>query len=176
MTLINKVFSILFILLLLPTPATILARPIKYQPQSQYYFLPNENEVKSFVYSWFSWIDYLSDEKIFTMHLCEKNLYIKYENSTITNHNEFTQWYKNFKDTTQNSNTLISDVEVSKIKNRAAYNVTIDILYRINTKDGKITESAVLQKWILVVDKDGGLSIENCIETQKDKPIVPIKY
>ena len=165
----NKIILLaLFSLLTIIIPTTILARPIKYQPQNQNYFLPNENEVKSFVYSWFSWIDYLSDEKIFTMHLCEKDLYIKYSTNTITSHSEFAQWYKNFKDTTQSSNTLVSNVEVSKIKNRAAFNVTIDILYRIKQKNGKITESAVLQKWILVVDKGGGLSIEKCTETQKD--------
>jgi hypothetical protein len=168
----NKILPTLFFLLLLfSVPATILARPIKYQPQNQFSFLPNENEVKSFVYSWFSWIDYLSDEKIFTMHLCEANLFIKYNNDkTITNNNEFTQWYKSFKDKTQSSNTLVSNIEVTKIKDRAAYNVTMDVLYRIKPKDGKFTESAVLQKWILVVDKSGGLSIEKCIETQKDKP------
>jgi len=149
----------------------LLARPIKYQPQNQYSFLPNENEVKSFVYSWFSWIDYLSDEKIFTMHLCEVNLSIKYNNNgTITNNNEFMQWYKNFKDETQSSNTLVSNIKVTKIKDCTAYNVTMDVLYKIKPKNGKFTESSVFQKWILVVDKGGGLFIEKCIETQKDKP------
>jgi ankyrin repeat protein len=120
-----------------------------------------ENDVKSFVYQWFSWFDHQADESNFLTHLANDELLIQFPETALHNHQEFRQWYAGIRKNIQSNSHGVGEVDVTK-NDQGGFDVELQVHWQARTYDGKELDMQIEQSWQLSVE-NGRLVIHRYI-------------
>jgi len=94
----------------------------------------NENDVKSFVYKWFTGFDQQKPMSFFLNHLSD-NVQMSYPDAKIKSKKDFINWYENvLKNITSNTHAIRNLEVVGNQKN--GWNVTYNVQWKANAKNG----------------------------------------
>ena len=125
-------------------------------------FVPNENDIKSFVYRWFSWLDHRVEGFLFLYHLNKEDLLMKLPEATIHSHDDFKKWYQSFCENSQSNTHEVSNIKVKSLAN-GRYSVDLSVLRRSKTPQGRTLDEKERQNWELSVSAAGRLTINRYI-------------
>lgn len=117
------------------------------------YASQGENQVKSFVYKWFSLFDRNADTEDFLVYLPKSGFKMAFPEATLRNHDDFKSWYKGIQATIKSANHELKQLEVQRIKN--AFKVKLLVLWRAQTFAGKSLSFDAFQTWNLSFSSKG---------------------
>jgi len=136
--------------------------PVDLPAPKEMSFVPNENDVKSFVYRWFSWLGHQVDDFLFLYHLSKDDLVMKLPEQTIKNQNDFKKWYQGVRENIKSNTYDVGDIKVKMLpKNR--YKVDLSVYWKAKDKLGKTLEMKQKQSWVLSLSAAGRLTINRYI-------------
>lgn len=120
----------------------------------------NTNEVKSFVYKWFSQFDKNDKTENFTKHLSPKFL-IKFPDTEIKTKDQFKAWYSNILKTFKTAKHDIEYINVT-LKEKS---IVVDLIVNWEAKEftGKIVKLRIHQNWVITKDDNNDFLINNYI-------------
>jgi len=164
-------FSLTVILLLLPilsfakeTPPEAAAgqkketAPVTREPT----YAPNENDIKSFVYRWFSWLDHQVADFLLLYHLSKDDLVMKLPETVIRNHSDFKIWYQGVKETIQSNNYEVGEIKVTQLP-KGRYKADLTVRWKAKTYKGASLDVKFKESWILSPEGSGRLNINRYI-------------
>jgi len=138
----------------------------------------SENDVKSFVYSWFGLFDTNAPVKMFLPRMVDEGLNMKFPEAKIATHNDFIGWYEGILKNIATASHDVKDLQVDlTVDNK--YLVQLLVLWQAKTVEGEQLRFLAQQRWIILV-QDDVLKIKSYIvsegqeQTQlsTDKPIL----
>ncbi|MEI6631321.1 MAG: hypothetical protein WCL25_01745 [bacterium] len=125
-------------------------------------YIPNENDIKSFVYRWFSWMDHQVADFLFIYHLSKDDLVMKFPEAVVHSHDDFKKWYQGVKDNIQSNVYEVGDIKVSQLP-KERYKVDLSVRWKAKTHKGESLDIKFKQSWILSVAGSGRLNINRYI-------------
>ncbi|MDD5194331.1 MAG: hypothetical protein PHQ96_01485 [Candidatus Omnitrophica bacterium] len=129
-------------------------------PQAAY--VPDENDVKSFVYRWFAWLDHRVEDFLFLYHVSKDDLIMDLPEAKIRSHDDFRKWYQQAQSNIVDSHYEVGDIKVKVLpKNR--YSAEFFVSYKSKTSKGKMPDIKYKESWELSVSGAGRLTINRCI-------------
>lgn len=111
-----------------------------------------QNQVRSFVYKWFSLFDRNAPASEFLRHLPHHNFKMNFPEKKITNHSDFKAWYKNILATVKSANHEIKHLNIIQEKD-SSYLVELVVLWRAVSTDGKALSFDAFQTWKVELTK-----------------------
>ena len=109
----------------------------------------DKNQIKSFVYYWFSLHDvHASINKSYEL-LDQKNLYMKFPEITVKNLKDYKKWYDGVGENITNNLHYVKSLEVD-FDGPHKYKVKILVNWKAIDKDGKFIDMDASQEWTLV--------------------------
>ena len=118
-----------------------------------------ENDIKSFVYEWFSWFDHQADEENFLSHISSDDLIMEFPEKTLKNHDDFKTWYDGIRKTIKSNSHDIKELAVTKNKD-GIFEVKFMVLWKAKTFKGESIEQTYEQNWKIRVSPGNKLIIE----------------
>lgn len=112
----------------------------------------NENELKAFVYHWFSLFDRQAPPDNFLPLIADKGLEMAFPEATLHSHQDFLDWYNGIRNTILENSHDLSDISVTILPD-GNYTVDVKIHWKAITSQGKNLALKVRQTWEL---KDAG--------------------
>ena len=125
-------------------------------------YTPNEYDIKSFVYRWFSWLDHQVADFLFLYHLSKDDLVMKLTEATLRSHDDFKKWYQGMKDSIQSNVYELGEIKVSRLP-KDRYKVDLSVRWKAKTHKGESLDSKFKQSWVLGVSGSGRLTINRYI-------------
>jgi hypothetical protein len=125
-------------------------------------YLPNENDVKSFVYRWFSWLDHQVADFLFLYHLSQEDLVMKFPETVVRSRADFKKWYQGVKDTIQSNTYEVGDIKVSLLP-KGRYKVVLFVRWKAKTYKGESLDVKFKQDWVLGISGSGRLTINRYV-------------
>lgn len=122
-------------------------------------FRTGDNEIRSFVYEWFSWFDRQASEDIFLKHLATSSLSMEFPDTKVKNHSDFKRWYDGVRKSISTNSHEIGQIEIARLDS-ADFQLRIPVIWRAKTRDGKNIELRVRQTWKLSKNMDGDFLIK----------------
>lgn len=113
----------------------------------------SKNDIKAFVYQWFSYFDHQVELVTITPHLSDE-IDMSFPDFPIRSMTDFTNWYQNVIDNIQWNTHDISELKVTKI-NALEWNVSFRVRWRAQTYDSKRYDFLTQQDWQLIAPKNG---------------------
>jgi hypothetical protein len=132
--------------------------PIQREPV----YTPNENDIKSFVYRWFSWLDHQVADFLLLYHISKDDLVMKFPETVVRNHSDFKIWYQGVKDNIQSNNYEVSDIKVTQLP-KGRYKVELLLRWKAKTYKGETLDMKFKQSWILSLSGSGRLTINRYV-------------
>lgn len=123
-------------------------------------YVANVNEVKSFVYSWFALLDRQVSEISLLKFLDPDNLNMQFSEMTVSDGEEFSQWYLGVQKTIESNSHDVQTLEVTPGKN-GEFDVKLVVDWQAKTRQGETITQTYLQQWKIVTDKRGRLLIRD---------------
>lgn len=105
------------------------------------------NEVRAFVYEWFSLFDRNASVGEFLPHLAERGLWVQFPERTLRSKADFTDWYAGVLANIESATHELSSCDVEPNGTRAR--VTVRVLWRARTRTGQSIALRVRQKWLV---------------------------
>ncbi|MFH1875548.1 MAG: hypothetical protein ABH865_01490 [Candidatus Omnitrophota bacterium] len=122
------------------------------------HYVPTNNDVKSFVYRWFAWLDHQVEDFLFLYHLAKNDLQMEVPGATIRTHQDFIAWYA-----VQRAEILSNEYDVGEIKikqlPRERFRVEIVARHKGTGVAGKNFDYKYRYSWELNVSEAGRLTI-----------------
>ena len=112
----------------------------------------SENDVISFVYSWFAGFDHQADIKFFTAHLNPEKVDMYFPDFPIASVADFERWYGGVIDNIQWNTHRLTNLNVSGDE-KGGFSVSVDVNWKAKTYKGETLEMNVHQDWKVTVDK-----------------------
>jgi ribosomal protein L20A (L18A) len=125
-----------------------------------------ENDVKQFVYQWFAWLDHLEEDRFFLSHLSEEDLEIRLPEVIIKSRQGFREWYYELRARVKQNRSSV-DIRTIRKTGEGWIEVTMNVVWRINTKDGQMMEETSRQTWYLQQDSYNRLVILRIIKEER---------
>ncbi len=113
----------------------------------------NENDVKTFVYQWFSWLDHQVGEFHFMSHLRSGGFEMRLPGLTIQDYTGFKRWYDCLRENIKWNSHELSDVKVSGDSEKG-FDVEITVRWRAETIDGDSCDSTYNHLWKIQTTHD----------------------
>ncbi|MDD5584740.1 MAG: hypothetical protein PHV55_06770 [Candidatus Omnitrophica bacterium] len=126
--------------------------------QNQASYVPDENDVKSFVYRWFAWLDHQVEDFLFLYHLSKEDLLMEMPEVKITTHAGFIKWYQAARSETESIMYEVGDITVKHLAG-GKYSVALSVRCKSKTIKGKTRDVKYKQNWELSVSPAGRLTI-----------------
>ena len=142
--------------------ATVLQKQETAAIQREPVYEPNENDIKSFVYRWFSWLDHQVSDFLLLYHLSKDDLVMKLPEALVRNHSDFKKWYQGMKDTIQSNNYEVGDIKVTGLP-KGRYKVDLSLRWKAKTYKGESLDMKFKQSWILSLAGSGRLNINRYV-------------
>jgi hypothetical protein len=130
------------------------------QPAASY--VPDENDVKSFVYHWFAWLDHQVEDFLFLYHVSKDDLVMEVPQAKITSHADFVKWYQGLRSETKSIKYEVGDIKVKELPGNK-FNVEISVRCKSKTVKGETLDAKYAQHWELSVSPSGRLTINRYI-------------
>jgi hypothetical protein len=130
--------------------------------QSEPVYVPNENDIKSFVYRWFSWLDHQVADFLLLYHVSKDNLVMKFPETVVRNHSDFKIWYQGLKDNIQSNNYEVSDIKITQLP-KVRYKVELRVRWKAKTYKGEALDMKFKHSWILSLSGSGRLTINRYV-------------
>ena len=128
-------------------------------------YSPNENDVKSFVYRWFAWLDHQVADFLLLYHISNDDLLMKFPEATLRSHADFQKWYAGVKADIQSNTHELTNIKVTLLGNNR-YRVELDLRWLARTYKGKLIDARFKQQWLLSLADSGRLTIKRYIVKQ----------
>jgi len=106
----------------------------------------NENDVKSFVYQWFSWLDHQVGEFHFMSHLSSTGFEIRLPGITILDYAGFKRWYDCLRENIKRNSHELTDIKVSGDYEKG-FDVQMTVRWRAETFDGDSCDNTYHHLW-----------------------------
>lgn len=119
----------------------------------------SENDVKAFVYKWFSGFDHQADIGVFKRHLNPEKIDMYFPDFLIKSMADFERWYSNVIDNIQWNSHRISNLKVSGDE-ITGFSVSLDINWKAKTYKDETYDMNIHQEWMVKVDKTRNFVIE----------------
>jgi hypothetical protein len=107
-----------------------------------------ENDVKTFVYQWFSWLDHQVGEFYFMSHLSSEGFEMRFPGVTIRDYTGFKKWYDCMRENIQWNSHEISNLTVSGDPEKG-FDVELTVRWRAQTLDGDFCDNTYHHVWKL---------------------------
>jgi hypothetical protein len=107
-----------------------------------------ENDVKAFVYQWFSWLDHRVGEFHFMSHLSSAGFEISLPGVTIKDYTGFKKWYDCMRESYTWNSHEVSNVKVNGDYEKG-YTVEMTVRWRAVTSDGDSCDDTYHHVWKL---------------------------
>ena len=104
------------------------------------------NELRGFVYQWFSWFDRHMEERFFLPHLAEQGLEMRFPERTLRSHADFQDWYRGIGKTIRANTHDVSGLRVTPV-GKDSFHVDLFVWWRAVTREGKPLSMRVRQNW-----------------------------
>lgn len=112
----------------------------------------NVNEVKSFIYSWFALLDRQVSEISLFKFLDLDNLTMEVPEATISDRDDFSNWYLDRQQAIATNTYDIEQLEVIP-QGEGKFDVRLKLNWQAKTRDGETLEQAYQQQWTIVTDE-----------------------
>ena len=122
--------------------------------------LPNINEVKSFVYSWFALLDHQGAEISLLKFLDRDNLTMQFPEMTVNNQDDFRKWYLGVQEAIETNTHNIQQLEVMP-KENGEFNIKARVNWQAQTREGEAVAQDYQQQWKVVTDEKNHLLIQD---------------
>ncbi|MEI6055168.1 MAG: hypothetical protein WCR55_03835 [Lentisphaerota bacterium] len=109
----------------------------------------DKNQIKSFVYYWFSLHDVHADINKSYALLDKDNLYMKFPEITVKNLDDYKKWYDGVGTNIKSNLHYVKKLEVT-FAGANKYTVNILVNWQAIDKDGKFIDMDATQEWTLV--------------------------
>lgn len=120
----------------------------------------SQNDVKAFVYEWFSGFDHQRGDEYFTKHLDPLHVQMEFPDFPIHSVADFKRWYKGVKDSIRYNIHHLSELKVSGDE-KNGYDVSLHVNWVADTYDKKHYDANIAQKWRVIVDRNRNFIITN---------------
>lgn len=111
----------------------------------------NENQIRSFVYYWFSLHDqHAAIEKSYEL-LDKNHLLMKYPEITVRNLKDYKTWYTNVGNNIKNNQHIVKNLEVRMLDHHQ-YQVDVIVNWQAIDKNDQFINVTATQCWLLVDD------------------------
>lgn len=114
----------------------------------------NENDVRAFVYQWFSQFDRQADLGEFTRHLATTDLRIEFPEMTITDAEGFKAWYDGIKKAIRRNTHDVTTLKVSRL-GEALFGVDLQVRWQAETYKNECYDNTYQQRWRVQSGPDG---------------------
>lgn len=121
-------------------------------------YAPNENDIKSFVYRWFSWLDHQVAEFLFIYHLSKDDLVMKLPEGLLRSQDDFKKWYAAQKGHIKSNSYEVGEIKVSFLP-KERFKVDFPVRWKAKTYQGKSMDVRFRESWILSLAGSGRLNI-----------------
>jgi hypothetical protein len=128
-------------------------------------YAPNENDVKSFVYRWFSWLDHQVADFLFAYHLSKDDLLMKLPEGVLHNEADFKVWYQAQKDKIKSNSYEVGDIKVSFLP-KDRFKVDFPVRWKAKTYKGESLDVKFKESWILSLAGSGRFNINRYTVTK----------
>ncbi|OHD13033.1 MAG: hypothetical protein A2086_07505 [Spirochaetes bacterium GWD1_27_9] len=128
----------------------------------------SENDVKAFVYNWFSGFDHQSDISFFKKHLDPQKVDMYFPDFPIKSIKDFEKWYNGVINNIQWNTHIISNLKVTGDETRMFF-VSFDVNWKAKAYNGENYNMNIHQDWNLKIDKERNFIIEKHKATVIDK-------
>ena len=108
----------------------------------------NQNEILSFVYSWFTLFDRQKSVKQFLNVITDKGLEMKFPETTLKSHADFIKWYTGILKSIKHNTHDIENIQIKQISEKQ-FSVSLDVNWNAVTFKGKRLGMKVHQYWLL---------------------------
>lgn len=118
------------------------------------------NDVRSFVYQWFSWFDRHAEESLFLAHLPDQGMLMRFpppDQPPLRSHADFQKWYRGIGETIRANTHEIDDLQVTTL-DKDNYEVTLRVWWRAVTQEAQPIVQHIRQTWE-VARQDGAFVI-----------------
>lgn len=119
-----------------------------YSPEARNNY--SENDVKAFVYKWFSGFDHQNEAEFFLVHLDPAHVDMAFPDFPITSTKDFLKWYQGVVDSIQWNSHELSNLEVSGSE-QDGFTVSFTVRWQAKTYDGQTYDVNVHQDWLVTV-------------------------
>lgn len=109
----------------------------------------NKNQIKSFVYYWFSLHDVHADINKSYALLDKDNLFMKFPEITVNNLDDYKKWYDGVGTNIKSNLHYVKNLEVT-FTEAHKYRVNVLVNWQAIDKDGKFINMDATQEWVLV--------------------------
>jgi len=104
------------------------------------------NELRGFVYQWFSWYDRHEKEELFPQHLADQGLEMCYPEKTLRSHADFQEWYLGIRETIRANTHDVSGLRVTP-DGKGSFDVDLFVWWRAVTCEGETRSLRFRQNW-----------------------------
>lgn len=104
------------------------------------------NELRAFVYQWFSAFDRQAEEQFFLQHLAIQGLEMRYPGTTLLSHADFQNWYQNIRNTIRSNIHDISGLRITPIE-KNIFRVDLVVWWRAMTYNEQPISMRIRQSW-----------------------------
>ena len=115
----------------------------------------NLNEIKSFVYKWFSLFDRNAPTDEFIARTVDQGLEMAFPERTLRSHNDFRDWYGGILENIKKASHDVSDLQVTQ-ESPTQFAVSLRVHWQATTTTGEELSMHVRQEWTVI--DDGGPS------------------
>ena len=115
----------------------------------------NVNEIKSFVYKWFSLFDRNAPTDEFIARTVDQGLEMAFPERTLRSHNDFRDWYGGILENIKKASHDVSDLQVTQ-ESPTQFAVSLRVHWQATTATGEELSMHVRQEWTVI--DDGGPS------------------
>ncbi|HBM17350.1 MAG TPA: hypothetical protein DD381_13565 [Lentisphaeria bacterium] len=116
----------------------------------------DKNQIKSFVYYWYSLHDVHADINKSYELLDKENLYMKFPEITVKNLDDYKKWYEGVGNNIKNNLHFVKYLEVI-FDGSHKYKVNVIVNWQATDKDGKFINMDATQEWELVDPSASGI-------------------
>jgi len=121
-------------------------------------YAPNENDIKSFVYRWFSWLDHQVADFLFIYHLSKDDLVMKLPEGLLRSQDDFKIWYAAQKGQIKSNTYEVGEIKVSFLP-KDRFKVDFPVRWKAKTYKGESLDVKFKESWILSLAESGRLNI-----------------
>lgn len=117
-----------------------------------------DNDVKSFIYEWFSLFDHQADVGRFLQRLSTVNLTMVLPETTLRSQADFERWYRGIRERIKTNSHDVRDLRITKPAT-GGYEVELTVRWQAATFSGEALDQTFRQSWEIAIPPDGRIVI-----------------